>query len=97
MYVRMFLYLLQNAVMCSLLTLSFLAGGVANAIYADDNADLVLKRREACKFLNDYATQFDYPKAREACKGIKRVRDFQAAAAVSYEEYVHDIEYIASI
>ena len=97
MYVCMFLYLLQNVVMCSLLALSFLAGGVANAIYADDNADLALKNREGCKLLNYFDTENHYPKAKKFCKDIKRVRDFQTAAAVSYEEHVHDIEYIASI
>ena len=79
------MYLLQNAILCGVFALSFLAGGVANAVYADDNADLVLKYREGCEFINDY----DFTELKEFCKDLKRVRDSQAAAAVSCEVYVH--------
>ena len=74
--------------LCGIFALSFLAGGVVNTIYADDNADLVLKRTGACKYYNEI-TYHDYTEVKEYCKDIKRVRDSQAAAAVSCEVYVH--------
>ena len=85
----MFLYLLQNAILCGVFALSFLAGGVVNAIYADDNADLVLKRRELCEYVDEVTAYRDLTEFEEFCEDIKRVRDSQAAAAVSCEVYVH--------
>jgi len=54
--------------------LCFFAGGVANAVYAGDNADLYDEYERNCDRNRN---------AQDACDTLKTVRDSEGAAAVS--------------
>ena len=58
-----------------LLTLSLLAGGVANSVYASDNADAYDQIEPFC----DQNSQIE-----DFCDDVKRLRDSEIAAAVSH-------------
>ena len=62
----------------SVLAVSLLAGGVANAKYASDNADNYDDIEQFCELdgLNSQAEDF--------CNDVKKLRDSEIAAAVSY-------------
>ena len=62
--------------------LSLFAGGVANAIYAANNAETIDDISNTCDQSTDINTDF--------CNAFKRVRDSEAAAAVSREIYICD-------
>jgi len=63
-----------------LLTVSLLAGGVANAVYASDNADTY---DEIEPFLHCGSSN-GYPRLNDFCDDVKRLRDSEIAASVSY-------------
>jgi len=62
-------------VISGLLTVSLLAGGVANAVYASDNADAY----DAIEPLCDISSE-----AEDFCNDVERLRDSEIAASVSY-------------
>ena len=68
-------YILQNAALCAVFGLSLFAGGVANAIYATNNAKTINDISDIC----DQATNI----SSDLCGALERVRDSEAAAAVS--------------
>ena len=68
------LLILQNAALCVVFGLSLFAGGVANAIYAANNAGSI----------DDICDQFP-DITNDICDALRRVRDSEAAAAVSCE------------
>jgi len=71
--------LLQDITFSGLLTLALLSGGIANAVYSSNSDD----------FYEDYEPLCEHPEAGEIsivenfCDDLKRIRDSQAAAAVS--------------
>ena len=67
-----FIVLMQNAALCVVFALSFFSGGVANAVFADDNKDNVDDPLFICGHDTD------------ACNALKRVRDSEVATAVSW-------------
>ena len=67
----------QNAALCVVFGLSLFAGGVANAIYAANNAGIIY---DIC----DQSTDID----NDICDAFRRVRDSEAAAAVSSEKII---------
>ena len=78
----MIMYILQNAVFCILYTLGFLAGGISSAANAADVQNDYYDPSEAlitCANLPDNAPD----QVVENCDDIRRIRDSQAAAAVS--------------
>ena len=58
--------------------LSLLSGGAASAAYASDNDDFYDNYETICS--SPYAVNY----VEDTCNDIKRVRDSEAAAAVSY-------------
>ena len=66
---------LQNAALCIVFGLSLFAGGVANAIYAANNAETIDDISITCDQSTETTNDF--------CNAFKRVRDSEAAAAVS--------------
>ena len=72
--------------LCGIFALSFLAGGVANAVYAADNAEIVDDTTHACELVRQ---QYSYlSELKDLCDDRERVRDSEAAAAVSCETYL---------
>ena len=69
----------------ALFVLSLLSGGAASATYASDNDDFYNDYEDLCT--NQNANQFNF--VEDVCNDIKRVRDSEAASAVSYT-YVLD-------
>ena len=69
----MCLFILQNAISCVLCVLSFLAGGIINAVYASENGDLHF----------DLCFGFDSIEDDEFCRQLERVVAGEAASAVS--------------
>ena len=63
--------LLQNGILIVLFGLSFLSGGIANAVYAADNGDL---HTDLCFFGNADL---------EFCSDLQRVVGAEASSAVS--------------
>ena len=59
--------------------LSLLSGGAANAAYASDNDDFYENYETTCS--SSYIPSY----VEDTCNDIIRVRDSEAAAAVSYE------------
>ena len=72
-----YIHTLQNAALCIVFGLSLFAGGVSNAIYAANNAETIDDISNICDQSTDITTDF--------CNVFKRVRDSEAAAAVSRE------------
>ena len=62
----------------SLLAVSLLAGGVANATYGSDNADNYDEIEPFCE-QDDINSQLE-----DFCNDVKKLRDTEIAAAVSY-------------
>jgi len=60
-----------------LLTVSLLAGGVANAVFASDNADAYDAIEPLCE-QSDISLEIDL------CNDFERLRDSEIAASVSY-------------
>ena len=77
------LLLLQNAALCVVFGLSLFAGGVANAIYAANNAG---NMHDICDQSTDVIN--------DICDALRRVRDSEAAAAVSCDNNIWDKPYI---
>ena len=69
---------LQNAALCVVFGLSLFAGGVANAIYAANN---VGNMHDICDQSPDITN--------DICDALRRVRDSEAAAAVSCENRIN--------
>ena len=67
--------MLQNAAFCAVFGLSLFAGGVANAIYAANNSNTIDDISVICNQPTDISG--------DLCDALKRVRDSEAAAAVS--------------
>ena len=67
----LYVVLLQNAALCIVFALGFFAGGVANAVFANENADNV----DDITFICGYDLN--------ACNHLKQVRDSEVATAVS--------------
>ena len=63
--------MLQNAALCVIFALGFFSGAVANAVFANENADNVDDVSFVCSHNLD------------ACNDLKRVRDSEVATAVS--------------
>ena len=72
--------ILQNAVFCVLFALGLFAGGAASAANAADVQDDYYDRFQCDEIIDNFPD--DNP-AVEACERIARIRDSQAAAAVS--------------
>ena len=77
------LLILQNAALCIVFGLSLFAGGVANAIYAANNAG---NMHDICDQSTDVIN--------DICDALRRVRDSEAAAAVSCDNKIWDKPYI---
>ena len=77
------LLILQNAALCIVFALSLFAGGVANAIYAANNAR---NMHDICDQSPDVTN--------DICDALRRVRDSEAAAAVSCDKNIWDKPYI---
>ena len=73
--------LLQDMVISAVFVLSLLSGGAASAAYSSDNDDFYDDYASICK--NRYANRYDI--VEDTCNDIQRVRDSEAASAVSYE------------
>ena len=69
---------LQNAALCVVFGLSMFAGGVANAIYAANNTVSI---DDTCDQSPDITN--------DICDALRRVRDSEAAAAVSCESGIN--------
>ena len=61
-----------------------LSGGAASAAYASDNDELYDDYEILCK--NSFYNQYDF--VEDACNDILRVRDAEAASAVSYGAFL---------
>ena len=73
------MYLLQDIIISGLFAVSLLAGGAANAAYSSDNDDVYDDNEENCN--NPQLTRIR--EIEDICDDIPRVRDSEAAAAVS--------------
>ena len=71
MWLKYMLCLLQNAALCIVFALAFFSGGMANAVFANQNADNVDDTTFVCGYDLD------------ACNDLKQVRDSEVATAVS--------------
>ena len=69
----MCLFILQNAISCVLCVLSFLAGGIINAIYASENDELHF----------DLCLSFNSVEDGEFCRQLEHVIAGEGASAVS--------------
>ena len=68
----MCLFISQNAIICVLFVLAFLAGGITNAIYASENGDLHF---DLCFGFSTADVEF--------CNDLERVVAGEGASAVS--------------
>ena len=70
--------------------ISLLSGGAASAAYASDNADVYDNYESICE--SQLADQYDV--LEDACNDIIRIRDSEAAAAVSYKPCYQPSSYV---
>ena len=80
-------YCLQNIVFGVLLTLGLLAGGIASAANAADIQDDYIEPTEQLCDADNIPQQFE-----DNCNDVRRIRDSQAAAAVSFNACSYIIE-----
>ena len=74
---------MQDIAISGIFLVSLLAGGAANASYSTENRDTIDDYEERCQ--NQYYTVLRA--FQDVCDDLPRVRDAEAASAVSYIEY----------
>ena len=68
----MYVFILQNGIICVLFVLAFLGGGILNAIYASENGNLSFDLCSGSDTIDD-----------EFCNDLERVVAAEGASAVS--------------